>query len=265
MTIPTLRFRFQPNTPRLRARVLPAIPPLQPQFRNNGTHIQWRVGTNDWADLVALTEIEGPIASIVAGDGIDIDATDPVNPTVAVSDTLTNKTLVQPTLTLKQGASEAPTAEGDARWDSDDDVLVIGNGSTTKRFYPQESGTYVPTWSSSGDQPDIGDGTIDGNYMRQGFDLSFGVEITFGSTTDPGTGDYRVSPPVSITKLMSSQCVVRDASLDERYIGVLERLTGATLFAMLGSGSAVVNYLGASTPITWADEDYIRIGGIAII
>lgn len=50
------------------------------------------------------------------------------------SQTLTNKTLTTPTITLKQGASAAPTAEGDIQWDSDDNQIKVGDGSGTKTF-----------------------------------------------------------------------------------------------------------------------------------
>ncbi len=48
--------------------------------------------------------------------------------------TFADKTIVQPIITLKQGAAEAPTAEGDIRWDTDDNVLVVGDGAATKIF-----------------------------------------------------------------------------------------------------------------------------------
>lgn len=50
--------------------------------------------------------------------------------------TLLNKTLTQPTITLKQGASPAPTAEGDIQWDTDDNTIKVGDGSGTKTFLP---------------------------------------------------------------------------------------------------------------------------------
>lgn len=50
------------------------------------------------------------------------------------SQTLTNKTLTTPTLTLKQSTSAAPTAEGDIQWDTDDNKLKVGDGSSTKTF-----------------------------------------------------------------------------------------------------------------------------------
>jgi hypothetical protein len=50
--------------------------------------------------------------------------------------TATNAALTTPTITLKQSASPTPTAEGDIQWDTDEDVIVVGNGSTQKRFWP---------------------------------------------------------------------------------------------------------------------------------
>lgn len=43
-------------------------------------------------------------------------------------------TLIQPTLTLKQGTGPTPTAEGDIQWDTDDDAIVVGDGSSQKIF-----------------------------------------------------------------------------------------------------------------------------------
>lgn len=61
------------------------------------------------------------------------------------ADTLTNKTLTTPTITLKQGAAPAPTAEGDIQWDTDDNALVIGDGAATKTFLP------IPASTAAGD------------------------------------------------------------------------------------------------------------------
>lgn len=54
--------------------------------------------------------------------------------------TFTDKTLTQPVIILKQGAAEAPTAEGDIRWDTDDNVLLVGDGAATQIFAPIPSG-----------------------------------------------------------------------------------------------------------------------------
>lgn len=53
---------------------------------------------------------------------------------LTATQTLTNKTLTQPTLTLKQGTGPTPTAEGDMQWDTDDNQIKVGDGSGTKTF-----------------------------------------------------------------------------------------------------------------------------------
>src|SRR6185503_11088519 len=85
MTVPTIRLRFTSATPVLRARVLPAIPPLQAQFRNDGIAIQWRVGgTGAWTDIVNLVDITGPVARIGAGTGVAVDSTDITHPVISL-------------------------------------------------------------------------------------------------------------------------------------------------------------------------------------
>jgi hypothetical protein len=79
-----------------------------------------------------------PDRAYLAGYGIS-DA-----PTLTGSETLTNKVIVQPVLTLEQGASVAPTTEGRIAWDTDDDKLKVGTGSGTKTFSPDDAGIFQP-------------------------------------------------------------------------------------------------------------------------
>ena len=65
---------------------------------------------------------------------------------LTATQTLTNKTLTQPTITLKQSAAPAPTAEGDIQWDTDDNKIKIGDGASTKTFSDDSynAATYQP-------------------------------------------------------------------------------------------------------------------------
>lgn len=65
---------------------------------------------------------------------------------LTATQTLTNKTLTTPTLTLKQSAAPAPTAEGDIQWDTDDNTIKIGDGASTKTFSDDSvnAATYQP-------------------------------------------------------------------------------------------------------------------------
>lgn len=48
--------------------------------------------------------------------------------------TLTNKTLTTPTITLKQSTTPTPTSEGDIQWDTDNNQIKVGDGASTKVF-----------------------------------------------------------------------------------------------------------------------------------
>lgn len=62
-------------------------------------------------------------------------------PTISSTDTLTNKTLTTPVITLEQGTAPSNTAEGRIQWDTDDNVLVVGDGAATKTFRGIFTGT----------------------------------------------------------------------------------------------------------------------------
>lgn len=54
---------------------------------------------------------------------------------------LVANTLVQPALTLEQSAAPVPTAEGRIQWDTDDDLIAIGDGAATRLFLPIPAAT----------------------------------------------------------------------------------------------------------------------------
>jgi hypothetical protein len=55
---------------------------------------------------------------------------------------------------------------------------------------------YTPVWSSSGTNPNIGNGTIIGRYCVIGKMCTVVVKLNAGSTTTFGTGNYKISLPV---------------------------------------------------------------------
>src|SRR4051812_10042371 len=50
--------------------------------------------------------------------------------------------------------------------------------------------TYTPTWTSSGTTPAIGNGTLNGKWIRLGRTVTYRIQLTVGSTTTFGTGNY---------------------------------------------------------------------------
>lgn len=124
------------------------------------------------------------------------------------------------------------------------------------------SETYTPTWTSSGTQPAIGNGTLSGRYFRiQKLVL---VQILFiaGSTTTYGTGTYRFSLPSGLNARTGlygfmSQGVARafDASLGTAYVGHAIFDNNATYI----TGYSPTTFWGATQPFTFAQSDEFQL------
>lgn len=71
---------------------------------------------------------------------------------LAGTETLTNKTLTTPVLTLEQGVAPAQTAEGRIQWDTVNDRLVVGTGAGTATFRQMvtATATYDPASLAAG-------------------------------------------------------------------------------------------------------------------
>ncbi|PVD01353.1 hypothetical protein [Streptomyces sp. CS014] len=55
---------------------------------------------------------------------------------------------------------------------------------------------FTPTWTSTGTAPTLGNGTLTGRYMKIGRTVHVYGALTFGSTTNTGTGSLTMGLPV---------------------------------------------------------------------
>lgn len=118
--------------------------------------------------------------------------------------------------------------------------------------------SYTPTWSSTGTQPVLNNGTLTGRYRRAATsDLIIAqVRLLFGSTTTLGTGAYFFSAPVnaSATGLLTAtgaMYVLDSGTLDKAGVWRFEDATkfkGVTL-----TGGVITN----TSPQTWAVNDIL--------
>lgn len=106
------------------------------------TVADWDTTASNNTDIGGISLAEGVMAISAVNDAMRT-----IMAQIATAGFLsgTSPVIVTPTLTLKQSATPTPTAEGDAQWDTDDNVLAIGDGAATKLFLP------IPASTAAGD------------------------------------------------------------------------------------------------------------------
>lgn len=193
----------------------------------------WTFG--DPADLTKRARIDA--GGVTAGQTRVLTAPD-FNGTIATlagTETLTNKTLTTPTLTLKQGTGPTPTAEGDIQWDTDDNVLVIGDGSASKTIAPVTTATAQA--STSGDT--ITFSSIPA-WVKQ-------ITVTFVGVSVSGTANPAIrigdSGGLELTGYSSSSSLLATSSVSSS--------SSTTGFHI--NGAAASNTLSGSVTLTLAD------------
>lgn len=149
------------------------------------------------------------------------------------------------------------------RWDSS---IALGSGITvTDNSDGANSGNemyftsqvYTPTWT--GNSPAIGNGTLNGQYIRKGQKCSVNIQLVAGSTTTFGSGAWSFSLPYTA----ASRRQVGSAHVDDGgttiYTGTaLIEIGGATTVKAITNGSTSA-FVGSASPHAWANGDKLII------
>jgi hypothetical protein len=125
--------------------------------------------------------------------------------------------------------------------------------------------SYTVVWTGAVTNPVLGNGTLTAAYMnRPGGTCKLRMELHIGSTTTFGSGAWSFSLPIPTRSdglhnlgLM----LIKDYSTGYFYTRFIDVDQGASVmtYCLTTSGLATGNTLDASTPITWATDDYCRI------
>jgi hypothetical protein len=123
--------------------------------------------------------------------------------------------------------------------------------------------TYVPVWGATGTAPALGNGSLNGRYMKVGRTVHFEATMIMGSTSTYGTGSWTMTLPVATaTKSTTGNAVLRfyDSSAGANYVGVGQigsADTAARFFAQSGSTANIAT----GVPFVWAASDEFRLSG----
>jgi hypothetical protein len=146
--------------------------------------------------------------------------------------------------------------------------LVADSTTSTGLRWDNSAWTvYIPTWTSSGTAPTIGNGVITGAYKQRGKVITGYATLVVGSTSTVGTGTYYLSLPVnaknaSFLGIISGGWLV-DASAGTFYSINADTSDGASKLVLrnfIASGTyTTIDTVRGGTPMTWAVNDVVYI------
>jgi hypothetical protein len=125
--------------------------------------------------------------------------------------------------------------------------------------------SYTPTWTASTTNPAIGNGTIAGAYTRIGKTVLFRVNITAGSTTTYGSGQYRISLPVTAgsaaVQLLAGDALIGGAAYDIRGRITSGAPTYTALYCTPTTAGNAWRFVTPTAPATFANGSVLTVCG----
>ncbi|MFI8962043.1 hypothetical protein ACIGO8_08000 [Streptomyces sp. NPDC053493] len=121
--------------------------------------------------------------------------------------------------------------------------------------------SYTPTWTASTTNPVLGNGSLTGVYMKVGRTCHVQVELSCGTTTTYGSGNWSLGLPFTSTNSGGLRIGVAQASGSIRAAGQVTVNTSASTFGLWFPATGSVSNLSAATatvPYTWASTNFLR-------
>lgn len=120
--------------------------------------------------------------------------------------------------------------------------------------------SYTPTWTGAGSNPAIGNGTLVGKYARVNKLILYRIQLTMGSTTTYGTGNWGFALPVAAhADYTANMHLGNGVALDVSAVAY-----GHLFAAWLTSTSIFVFNaapLATGVPWAWATGDKVSVSG----
>jgi len=131
---------------------------------------------------------------------------------------------------------------------------VFADGLPTNLFTGFHRADYAIDWTASSTDPTIGNGELKGRYVLSGSTCTVFVELTIGSTTTFGSGDFRFSVP--FRSVFGSRAYGSGLILNDVVQNIIPQVNSASSVAALYDENG--NILSASSPSPWSAGDTIR-------
>lgn len=122
--------------------------------------------------------------------------------------------------------------------------------------------SFTPTWTGTGSNPSLGNGTLVGRHMRIGRLIKCHINLIPGSTTTFGTGTYAWALPVASANVGCTMIGNAQLSASSRWMGqviVIPNATTCTVALPAGTADTSGAVMGPATPITFANAQQLRM------
>jgi hypothetical protein len=125
--------------------------------------------------------------------------------------------------------------------------------------------TYTPIWTADTSNPALGDGVLTGRYKTIGKSVFFNIQVTTGTTTTYGSGDWQFGLPanaVDSNSVLAPATYVNSASGIQWFNGIATNKYNQTNSNITATyGSTIMVPLNETHPFSWTSNCAIVING----